>query len=202
MRRQTLYREITAAGFLFASYPLAWIAERAGFPARGRGEPVILLHGLGGNHANLFGLAAYVRLAGFGNIKYFEYRRLQSVASAAERLADLVDEVGNQGGVHLIGHSLGGMIARRFCAGAQFAMVRSLITLASPYRYEQQSPGEIAIFGEEDPVVPPPLLRRLRPEAFQRVVMLPSTGHLGVLYHAETLRIVESELTANTATVN
>jgi pimeloyl-ACP methyl ester carboxylesterase len=194
MRSQTLYREITAAGILLASYPLAWIAERTSFAAGGGGEPVILVHGLGGNRANLLGLAAYVRMAGFRNIRYFQYRNLQSVTDSAERLANLVSEAGSP--VHLIGHSLGGTIARRFCAGANSVTVRSLITLASPYRYEQHSPGELAIFGEEDPVVPPPLPQRLNLGAFERMVVLPSTGHLGILYHAETLRLVESELTA------
>lgn len=199
MRSQTLYREITAAGILLASYPLAWIAERAGFAADGNGESVILVHGLGGNRANLLGLAAYVRMAGFRNIRYFQYRNLQSVADAAERLSDLVSEARSP--VHLIGHSLGGTIARRLCAGPNSALVRSLITLASPYRYEQHSPGEVAIFGEEDPVVPPPLPHRLNPGAFKRMVVLPNTGHLGILYHADTLRLVESELTAMAATL-
>jgi pimeloyl-ACP methyl ester carboxylesterase len=205
MRSQTVFREITAAGILLASYPLAWIVEQAGYsmPERLLGigvnseDPVILLHGLGGNRTNLFGLATYVRLAGFGNIACFEYPRVQSVANAAEHLADLIDEIAGDRSVHLVGHSLGGTIARRFASAAGPRRIRSLITLASPYRYDQHSPGELAIFGEEDPIVPPPLARRMRPAAVKRAVILPKTGHLGVLYHADTLRAVETELASS-----
>ena len=197
MRARTFYRELTAAGLLAASYPLSWIAECRGFSNRDEGTPVVLLHGMGGNRANLLVLAMYLRLAGFTNIVFFEYSRVEPTAIAAEHLADLVDELGSPNGVHLVGHSQGGTIARRFSAGAAPGTVRSLVTLGSPYRYEQQSPKEVAIFGEEDTIVPPPRIHRIRPGAVKRAVILPSTGHLGVLYHAETMRLIESELTAN-----
>ncbi len=93
MRNQTLFRELTAAGILLASYPLNWVGERAGLWGKGQGGPVILVHGLGGNRANLLGLATYVRMAGFCNIYFFEYPRVQSVANSAEHLAALVDKV-------------------------------------------------------------------------------------------------------------
>ena len=195
MRSQTLFRELTAAGILLASYPLNWASERAGLCGNGQGAPVILAHGLGGNRANLLGLAAYVRMAGFCNLYFFEYPRVQSVANSAEHLAALVDKVDTGSGVHLIGHSLGGTIARRFSAEtAQDTTVLSLITLASPYRYDQRSPHELAIFGAEDPIVPPPLSPRLRLGAVRRTIILARTGHLGVLYHADSLRTIESEL--------
>ncbi len=197
MRTQTLYRELTAAGILLASYPLNWVSERSGMCPAGQGAPVILLHGLGGNRANLLGLATYLRMAGFGNVAFFGYPRIQPVANSAEHLADLVEELGGGGGIHLVGHSLGGTIARRCYATSRPGTVRSLVTLGSPYRYDQQSPQELAIFGEEDPIVPPPMLRRLRPGAVKRAVVLPKTGHLGVLYHADALRHIESELSAN-----
>jgi len=200
MRSQTLFRELTAAGILLASYPLNWASERAGLWGNGKGPPVILAHGLGGNRANLLGLATYVRMAGFCNLYFFEYPRVQSVANSAEHLAALVDKVDTGSGVHLIGHSLGGTIARRFCAeAAHDTIVLSLITLASPYRYDQRSPYELAIFGAEDPLVPPPLSRRLRLGAVRRTIVLARTGHLGVLYHADSLRTIESELLSRSA---
>ena len=161
---------------------------------------MILAHGLGGNRANLLALATYVRMAGFCNLYFFEYPRVQSVANSAEYLAALVDKVDTGSGVHLIGHSLGGTIARRFCAEPHDSTVLSLITLASPYRYDQRSPHELAIFGDEDPIVPPPLSRRLRLGAVRQTIILPRTGHLGVLYHADSLQTIESELLSNSAT--
>jgi pimeloyl-ACP methyl ester carboxylesterase len=197
MRTQTIYRELTAAGILLASYPIVWVAEYAGLCGAGPGAPVVLLHGLGGNRTNLLALSTYVKMAGFSNVSYFEYPRAQSVANSAENLADFVDTLDKGSGVHLVGHSLGGTIARRFAAAHPRA-VRSLVTLGSPYRYDQTSPIELAIYGDEDPIVPPPLVRRLRPGAVKRAIILPKTGHLGVLYHGDTLRIVESELSSNT----
>ncbi|HVN64084.1 MAG TPA: alpha/beta hydrolase, partial [Candidatus Binataceae bacterium] len=102
-------------------------------------------------------------------------------------------------GVHLIGHSLGGTISRRYAASAGPATVRSLITLGSPYSYDQSSPNEVAIFAEEDPLVPPPVLELMRPGAFGRIVTLSGVGHLGLVYHPEVLRIAGTELRANRA---
>jgi pimeloyl-ACP methyl ester carboxylesterase len=197
MRTQTLYRELTAAGILIASYPLNWVVERAGVWGQGDGKPVIFIHGLGGNRANLLSLAAYVRMAGFCNIVYFQYPRTQTVANSAEALADLVERAGGGHGVHLVGHSLGGAIARRFSHQCEPGTIRSLITLGSPYRYDQRSPQELAIFGEDDSIVPPPVARRMRLGAVKQAVVLRKTGHLGVLYHGAVLRLVAEELYEN-----
>lgn len=198
MNAKTVYRELTAAGLLFASYPLNLAAERAGlFSGRG-GEPVILLHGFGGQRSNLLGLAAYLKMAGFTNLACFEYPRTQSIIESAERLSHLAEMVGDGGGVHLIGHSLGGMIARLFSFGAPRGRVRSLITLGSPYMLHQHSPAEVAIFGDQDPIVPPPD-GDSPAVVFKKMLVLENTGHLGVLYHSETLRTIESELSSNSS---
>ena len=76
--------------------------------------------------------------------------------------------------------------------------VRSLITLGSPYTLRQQSPAEVAIFGDEDPLVPPPD-DPIPHAAFKKMLVLENTGHLGVLYHRETLRTIESELSSNSS---
>ncbi|MFZ0888487.1 MAG: hypothetical protein WA005_08555 [Candidatus Binataceae bacterium] len=198
MTRKTVYRELTAAALLIASYPLNLAAERAGLFSGGRGEPVILLHGFGGRPSNLLGLAAYLRMAGFANLARFEYSTTQSIAESAERLSHLVEAFGDRAGAHLIGHSLGGTIARRFFFGAPNGRVRSLITLGSPYTRSQQSPAEVAIFGDEDPIVPPPDDPVLS-GVFKKMLVLENTGHLGVLYHPETLRAIELELSSNSS---
>jgi pimeloyl-ACP methyl ester carboxylesterase len=195
MRRKTVYRELTAAGILLASGPLHYIARRTGVFEAGRGEPVVLLHGFGGGRSNLLGLAAYLRMAGFTNIAFFGYPPSQSISHSAEQLSEMLEGIAPREGAHLIGHSLGGTIARRFSFDAP-AAVRSLITLGSPYRPDQNSPAELAIFGDEDPIVRPPGVVA-HPQAFKRMVVLPDTGHLGVLYHPEALSAIESELASN-----
>ncbi len=199
MKPQTIASEIAALGGLIASYPLDWISQRAESRLWKAGsEPVILIHGLGGSRSNLLGLAAYLRLAGFDNIAYFEYPRLQTLIESASQLRDFARERFGQAGVHLVGHSLGGTIAR-FHAAAAPGQVRSLVTLGSPYSYAQWSPREVAIFGDDDPIVPAPIVPMTAPSSFGRIEILDNTGHLALIYHPEALRIVATELRAKRA---
>ncbi len=78
-------------------------------------------------------------------------------------------------------------------------MVRSLVTLGSPYSYTQWSPRELALFGDEDPIVPPPLEHLRGATTFGKTIVLPSTGHLALIYHPEALRLIATELRANRA---
>ena len=201
MNSRTAMRELAAAGALLASYPLDLIARR-GEPLLNsqHSEPVVLAHGLGGSRANLLALATYLRIAGFGNISYFEYPRWQPITDSAAELGGMVRALADEhGGAHLIGHSLGGTIARHYASGAPRGEVRSLITLGSPYWFSQWSPDEVAVFGDEDPIVPPPPEHVANGNAFGKMVVLRSTGHLALLYHPEVLRIAGTELRARRA---
>src|SRR5437588_6422877 len=94
MTATTVYREIAAAGLLIASYPLDLVARRGQqllphldlLDGHLESEPVILAHGFGGSRANFLAFAAYMRLAGFGKIAYFEYPRWQSITDSAAQL--------------------------------------------------------------------------------------------------------------------
>src|SRR5260370_38868985 len=133
MNSRTIVTEIAAAGALIGSYPLYWIRRRAEqYHGIADSEPVILAHGFGGNRSNLLALAAYLRLARFDNVTYFQYPRWQSIEDSAAELGHLVEEKGGATGVHLIGHSLGGTIARRYAAASPAGPTRSLLTLGSP----------------------------------------------------------------------
>lgn len=200
MNSRTIVTEIAAAGALIGSYPLDWLLRKTEpyYPAP-CSEPVILAHGFGGSRSNLLGLAAYLRLAGFDNIVYFDYPRWRSIDDSAEDLGRLVEEKGGANGAHLIGHSLGGTIARRYAADAPTGAVRSLITLGSPYSYGQRSPAEIGVFGDDDPIVPAPIEEMLPSGAFGRIIVLHDIGHLALVFHPEVLRIIGTELRANRA---
>jgi pimeloyl-ACP methyl ester carboxylesterase len=194
----TIYRELAAAGTMLASYPLDYLI-RLGLPVgiRFSRDAVILSHGLGGDRTNLAALAAWVRLAGFDNVHFFEYPTRQPIDKSAAQLAETITRNGAGLGVHLIGHSLGGTISRVAAARVREGTVRSLVTLASPYGHAQPSPTEIAIFGDEDPIVRPPKRESSSDGAFKRAVVLSNTGHLGVLYHPATIRIALAELWEN-----
>jgi len=201
MNSRTVISEIAAAGALIGSYPLDWLVKRGEPYFRApASDPVILIHGFGGSRANLLVLAAYLRLAGFDNVSYFEYPRWQSIDDSAARLGRIVEEKSRaKEGAHLIGHSLGGTVARRYAAGAPKGAVRSLVTLGSPYSYGQWSPTETGIFGDEDPIVPAPIEALVNRAAFARIVTLHEVGHLALIFHPEALRIIGTELRANRA---
>jgi pimeloyl-ACP methyl ester carboxylesterase len=201
MNSKTIVTELVAAGALIGSYPLDWLVRQTEqYQWTPDSEPVILAHGFGGNRSNLLALAAYLRLARFDNVTYFQYPRWQSIDDSAAQLRHLIEEKIGDTGVHLIGHSLGGTIARRYAADARAGSVRSLITLGSPYSYGQRSPQEVGIFGDDDPIVPAPIEDMLDPAAFARIVILRDVGHLALIFHPEVLRIIGTELRANRAT--
>jgi pimeloyl-ACP methyl ester carboxylesterase len=181
---------------MLASYPLDYLI-RLGLPVgiRLSRDAVILSHGLGGDRTNLAALAAWVRLAGFDNVHFFEYPTRQPIDESAAQLMELITRSETGSGIHLIGHSLGGTISRIAAANMREGAVRSLVTLAAPYQHSQPNRHEIAIFGDEDPIVPPP--GREYRGVFKRIAVLRNTGHLGVLYHPETIRIALAELWNN-----
>jgi len=106
--------------------------------ANGHGpRPVIVLHGYAMGRANFLPLAARLAKAGLGPVLGFEYWTLGKTASAARRLAAYVDRVRAQTGaaqVDLVGHSMGGVVARYYVTlGGGDKSVANLITIGSPH---------------------------------------------------------------------
>jgi pimeloyl-ACP methyl ester carboxylesterase len=100
-------------------------------------RPVIVLHGYAMNRANFLPLAVRLSRAGLGPILGFEYWTLGRTAAAARQLGWFVDQVCEATGaaeVDVIGHSMGGVVARYYVqlAGGD-GRVRRLITLGSPH---------------------------------------------------------------------
>ena len=89
------------------------------------------------NRANFFALAYRLRAAGLGPVYGFEYWTLGRIAAGARQLGWFVDEVRAATGateVDLVGHSMGGVVARYYVslAGGD-PFVRNVITLGSPH---------------------------------------------------------------------
>lgn len=117
-------------------------ARPAGFwplpGSRGQGpRPVILIHGFAMNRANFMPLAYRLARAGLGPIVGFEYWSLGRTAAAARQLGWFVDQVREATGaadVDLVGHSMGGVVARYYVAlGDGDAAVANLVTLGAPH---------------------------------------------------------------------
>ena len=198
MKPLTLGRELASAWALAVSYPLECLVFLR-VPRRfvQSQDAVILVHGRGGDRTNLLTLSLLLRMAGFDNLGFFSYPRRQSVEISVAQLVEMAAQADGGAGVHFIGHSLGGTIARGAVAQSENGRTRSLVTLAAPYSTHQQSPREVAIFGTDDPIVTPPAGPTFPDGMYKRLVVLRNTGHLGVLHHEEAIRITLGELIAN-----
>ena len=193
-------REVVSACALMASYPFDFLTILQARIARGlptSRDPIILVHGNGGDRTNMLAMSLLLRISGFGNIGFFTYSARQSVEDSAGQLAEMAAQIDGGEGVHLIGHSLGGMIARMAAARTDHRRTRSLVTLGSPWSATQRSPHEVAIFGNHDPIVAPPGGRTFPDGMFKRLIVLRNTGHLALLYHEDAICIALRELTAN-----
>jgi alpha-beta hydrolase superfamily lysophospholipase len=119
--------------------------------------PVVLVHGLIDNRSIFAVMRRSLRRRGFAQVCTWNYSPLSSdVARCAADLGRYVERVCEQTGherVHVVGHSLGGLIAR-YHVQRQGGDVRieSLVTLGTPHR------GSVLAH-----VVPTPLIRQLRP---------------------------------------
>ncbi len=119
--------------------------------------PVVLVHGLVDNRSVFAVMRRGLRRRGFTQICTWNYSPLLSdVARGAADLGRRIEEICEQTGherVHVVGHSLGGLIARYHVQrqGGD-RRVESLVTLGTPHR------GSILAH-----MLPTPLVRQLRP---------------------------------------
>lgn len=100
--------------------------------------PILLVHGIVDNHSIFSVMGRALRRRGFRNISSFDYGPLtRDIRRAAEDLAVTVDGLVRSSGyerIHLIGHSLGGLIGRYYVQRmAGDTRVHTLITLGTPH---------------------------------------------------------------------
>jgi pimeloyl-ACP methyl ester carboxylesterase len=124
----------------WAMSALVSAARPAGFlplPGARGPRPIIVLHGYAMNRANFVPLAWRLRRAGLGPVFGFEYWTLGRTAAGARQLGWFVDQVRAATGaadVDIIGHSMGGVVARYYLAfGGGDAAIHQLVTLGSPH---------------------------------------------------------------------
>lgn len=102
------------------------------------GTPIILVHGLVDNRSIFTLLRRALRRRGFGRVMTLNYSPFtQDIRTVAARLGDLVEQICEETGyerVHVVGHSLGGVIARYYVQrlGGD-ARVHTLCTLGAPH---------------------------------------------------------------------
>lgn len=102
------------------------------------GTPIILIHGIIDNHTVFAFLRRALNRRGFGRVITLNYSPLSDdIPRVARRLKSLVEKVRRETGyerVHVIGHSMGGVVARYYvqCLGGD-QRVHTLVTLGSPH---------------------------------------------------------------------
>lgn len=147
LRRKDTYlghaREAANLARCVASYPKGVFdaAITFGRPAGdGRHDtPVLLVHGFGHNRSAWFVLERHLRNAGFTSVQTFNYNPFRhdvpEIAARLRERVELLRAVTGAEKVHLVGHSLGGVVSRWFVqelGGADW--VESVVTVASPHR--------------------------------------------------------------------
>jgi pimeloyl-ACP methyl ester carboxylesterase len=191
--------EVSAVGAAALSMPLRLIVRREHFdPVAPHPTPAILVHGFFGDPTNFLVLRGHLAAAGLPNFATFAYPPRIDYQRLAHRLGQEIELFRAETGaaeVDLIGHSLGGLVARYLVEMNQGSPVRRLVTLGAPYFASPLPRHELAIFGSHDIFIPPPHPRHW-PHAWDgttpgRIVVVPDCGHWGLLYHP----IVRDEVT-------
>ena len=185
---RTVATELSALGRLVLSMPLRpWLA-RDGFDVRApHPTPVILVHGLLGDPTNFLALRKALFDSGVRNVFSFSYWPRLDYQRLAVQLAGAIEELCEETGapeVDVIGHSLGGLVARYLIEMGHGGRVRRLVTLGAPYFEPRTLPQELGIFAAQDVLIPAPH-PTYGPRG--RVVVIQHCGHWGLLYHPSVL---------------
>jgi hypothetical protein len=126
---------------------------------RAAGTPILLVHGIIDNHTVFTLMRRQLHRRGFTRIHSFSYSPLTlDVRTTAERLGAEIEALCEEHGseqIHVIGHSLGGLIARYYIqrlGGDQ--RVHTCVTLGTPHE------GTVAAR-----LLPWPLVKQVRPDS-------------------------------------
>lgn len=132
--------------------PFGWTEARIPVDAEGTHAPVILLHGLFQNRSCLFWMQYHLRAAGYRQIVSMNTPPWRDLETLTEILAKKVDEMRINLKVEkviLVGHSMGGMIARNYVqnrGGA--AYVHGMVTLGAPHHGSKLAPFALSPIGK------------------------------------------------------
>ena len=188
------------------------------------GVPIIFLHGLFHNRAAWLWFKYRLRRRGLTDLYTINLPSWKDVETLTERLAMLVDELRQQRGiekVHLVGHSMGGIIARNYLqirGGAE--KVERCVLLGTPNYGSKMVPFVVTELGKN--LMPgSPFLTKLNSQPFPKAarltnifsrhdnmvipfehaildnqinVELTGVGHVALLLHPAAFRAVHTAL--------
>ena len=194
---RTIRHELSELATVLTSTPLHAVLPDEELDSKApKRTPVVLVHGLFGAPTNFAVLRRFLLTCGIGHFAAFRYRPRLHYPRLVVRLAEFIEDVCRTTGapqVDVVGHSLGGLIARGVMASGHAARVRRLITLGAPSLGPAKAPQELAVYGAADPIIPvPDTVHGTR----DRVLVVPGCGHLGLLDHPAVLHAVATFLGA------
>jgi pimeloyl-ACP methyl ester carboxylesterase len=203
-----------------------WVSYDA--TEHGRRWPVVLLHGFAGSRAVWDPLAEELCASGFGYVVRLSYNSFltgaaEVVSAVREQVAAALQLTG-AGGVHLIGHSLGGLLLRHAVDCDTFAGPATVVSIATPYSGVRMArcmpgscarlldpapsvvrtlPGEhrsiqwITFSSDADWWVPPSSARLPSTHSAVTNVHVPGAGHLTICRHPGLIARVVVELSGS-----
>jgi pimeloyl-ACP methyl ester carboxylesterase len=224
-------RELRAAGVTALQFPHALRRRGCGstqyVAERNARYPVLLVHGYGASESVWTPLRRALAEAGFGYIVSFNYNSFATdpVAVSAELTCQAMRALAAAGAprVHLIGHSLGGLIVRCALAAnaALSSQTASAVTIASPHRgayLARIAPGRcarimhrgprwclpeadaprpvrwLAYYSDRDRVVPVASARLDDPRYEAANLLIPDSGHLRICRDTRLISSLVPEL--------
>jgi len=220
-RKSIVAREVAAHVATALLYPFGLTATKRKTLRKKDQRTIVLIHGYLGNRSSFLPLAAYLRMKGAGKILTFNYRWNSSPEQAARELKEFLKARVRGGRIDLVGHSLGGIIARFYLqelGGSR--RVDRCITLGTPHEGTYNSYWVASKVG--DSLRPDSkFLKQLKasrpksasvrhvaivggsdniviPRIFastdEDVMYLPNIGHLGMLFSPAVFRAVADRL--------
>jgi triacylglycerol lipase len=208
---------LAAAGLLYP-FGLGRSVKRTRRGAEQR--TLVLIHGYLGNRSSLLPLSAWLRACGHKQILSYEYSSAHGIEQAAIGLRDFLRKNVRGGGIDLVCHSLGGVVARVYLQQlGGFRRVDRCVCLGTPHRGTYNAYWIASRVGRElRPYsallarlqATQPVAARVRfssivagsdniviPRVFasnEEVVHLPGLGHLGLLFSPSAFRAVAERL--------
>lgn len=154
-------------GWRMACYSLLLIFGGLSFPVQSshavtaKAGCVVLIHGLAGSRWNWIGLPRLLQRSGYQVVNLSYPSRQQRIEVAAQALAPVVEQClqQHQRPVHLVGHSMGGLLIRAYLQQHGAAGIGRVVMLGTPNHGTvlsdpiQQQPHERVVAGWLGPAV-------------------------------------------------